>query len=123
MLIRVITLADLIDEVDPMPNCMLIMPYIVVSSYIPVSNLLNAKNWLYPAVNCLDTPMSIIMSIKLFAVQQDIDIVVLQVKGSQLVIRGTVLSMVVTEWLKALLAKVAAIKITLYCSIWPKEVQ
>ena len=29
---------------------------------------------------------------------------------------------VITEWLKALLAKVAAIEITLCCSIWLKEV-
>jgi hypothetical protein len=44
---------------------MLIMPYIVVLSYTPVLSLLNAKNWPYPTVDCLDTPISIIMPIKL----------------------------------------------------------
>ena len=97
------------------------MPYIVVLSYTLVSSLLNAKNWLYPAIDYLDVPVLIIMSTKLSAVQQDINIVALQVKGSQLVIRGTVLSIVVTKWLKALLAKAVVIKIALCC--WLKEVQ
>jgi len=44
-----------------MPNYTLIMPYIVVLSYILVLSLLNAKNWLIPAIDCLDTPISIIM--------------------------------------------------------------
>jgi len=51
-----------------MPNCMLTMPYVVVLSYILVSSLWNAKNWLYPAVDCLDAPMLIIIPINLFAV-------------------------------------------------------
>jgi len=41
------------------------MPYIVVLSYILVLSLLNTKNWLYPAVDYLDTPVLIIMPIKL----------------------------------------------------------
>jgi hypothetical protein len=68
MPIRVVTLANPINEVDPMPNYTLTMPYVVVLSYTPVSSLWNAKNWLYPAVDCLDTPISIIMPIKLSAV-------------------------------------------------------
>jgi hypothetical protein len=68
MLIRVVILANLINEVDLMLNCILIMPYVVVLSYILVLSLWNAKNWLYPAVDCLDTPMSIIMPIKLSVV-------------------------------------------------------
>ena len=99
------------------------MPYIVVLSYILVSSLQNAKNWLYPAVYCLDAPILIIIPINLSIVQRDVDMVALQVKGSQLVIGGTILSIVVTKWLKALLAKVAAIEIALYYSTWPKEVQ
>ena len=95
----------------------------VVLSYILVLSLQNAKNWLYPTVDYLDAPILIIIPINLSVVQRDIDVVVLQVKGSQLVIGGTILSIVVTEWLKALLAKVVAIEITLYCSTWPKEVQ
>jgi hypothetical protein len=39
MLIGVVTLANLIDEVDRMPNCTLTMPYMVVLSYTPVSSL------------------------------------------------------------------------------------
>ena len=65
MLIRVVILVDLIDEVDLMPNCILIMPYVVVLSYTPVLSLWNAKNWLYPAVECLDAPVLIIIPTKL----------------------------------------------------------
>jgi hypothetical protein len=68
MLIRVVTLANLINEVNLIPNYMLIMPYIVVSSYTLVLSLLNAKNWLYPTMDRLDTPILIIMPIKLFIV-------------------------------------------------------
>jgi hypothetical protein len=39
MLIGVVTLANPINEVNLMPNYTLIMPYIVVLSYIPVSSL------------------------------------------------------------------------------------
>ena len=123
MPIRVVTLANLINKVNSMPNYTLIIPYIVVSSYIPVLSLLNAKNQLYPAIDHLDTPILIIMPIKLSIVQRDINMVVLQVKGSQLVIKGTILSIVVTKQLKALLARVAAIEIALYCSTQLKEVQ
>ena len=98
------------------------MPYIIVLSYILILSLLNIKNWLYSAVDCLDTFILIIMPIKLSAVQRDVNIVTLQVKGSQLVIKGTVLSIDVTKWLKALLAKVVAIEIALCCSTWLKEV-
>ena len=123
MLIRVVTLANPINEVNPILNYTLIMPYIVVLSYTLVLSLLNAKNQLYPAIDRLDTPILIIIPIKLSIVQQDVDIVILQVKGSQLVIKGTILSMVVTKQLKALLARVVVIEITLYCSTWLKEVQ
>jgi hypothetical protein len=39
MPIGVVTLANLINEVDLMPNCILTMPYMVVLSYTPVSSL------------------------------------------------------------------------------------
>jgi hypothetical protein len=68
MLIRVVTLANPINKINLIPNYTLIMPYIVVLSYIPVSSLLNAKNWLYPAMDRLDAPILIIMPIKLSAV-------------------------------------------------------
>jgi hypothetical protein len=68
MLIRVVTLADSINKVNPILNYILIMLYIVVLSYIPVLSLLNTKNWLYPTVDRLDAPMSIIMPIKLSVV-------------------------------------------------------
>jgi len=65
MLIRIVTLANLINKVNLMLNYMLIMPYIVVLSFTPVLSLLNAKNWPYPAVDHLDAPILIIMPIKL----------------------------------------------------------
>ena len=68
MPIRVVTLANLINKVNLILNYMLIIPYIVVSSCIPVLSLLNAKNWLYPAVDCLDAFILIIMPIKLSTV-------------------------------------------------------
>jgi len=68
MLIRVVTLANLINKVNPMLNYALIMPYIVVSSYILVLSLLNTKNWPYPAIDRLDAPVLIIIPIKLSAV-------------------------------------------------------
>ena len=82
MLIRVVTLANLINKVDLMLNYTLTMPYMVVLSCILVSSLQNAKNWPYPAIDCLDAPISIIMPIKLSIVQRDVDVVALQVKGS-----------------------------------------
>ena len=75
-------MVNLINKVNLILNCILTIPYIVVLSCILVSSLLNAKNWPYPTMNCLDTPMLIIMPIKLSAVQRDINIVILQVKGS-----------------------------------------
>jgi hypothetical protein len=39
MLIRVVTLANLINEVDLILNYTLTMPYMVVLSYTPVSSL------------------------------------------------------------------------------------
>ena len=123
MPIRVVTLANLINKINLIPNCILTMPYIVVSSYTPVSSLQNIRNQPYPAIDYLDAPISIIMPTKLSIIQWDVDIVALQIKGSQSVIKDTVLSMVITEWLKALLTKVAAIEIALCCSTWLKEVQ
>ena len=61
-------MANLINKVNPMPNYTLIMPYIVVLSCIPVLSLLNVKNWLYPAINCLDALILIIIPTKLSAV-------------------------------------------------------
>ena len=77
MPIRVVTLANLINKVNLIPNYTLTMPYIVISSCTPVSSLQNARNWLYPAVDHLDVPILIIMPIKLSTVQQDVDIVAL----------------------------------------------
>ena len=68
MPIRVVTLANLINKVNPIPNCILIMPYIVVLSYTLVLSLLSTKNWLYPAVDRLDAFILIIIPIKLSAV-------------------------------------------------------
>ena len=68
MPIRVVTLANLINKVNLIPNCMLTMPYIVVSSYTLVLSLWNARNWLYPTIDCLDALILIIMPIKLSAV-------------------------------------------------------
>ena len=44
MPIRVVTLADLINEINLMLNYILIIPCIVVLSFILVLSLLNAKN-------------------------------------------------------------------------------
>ena len=68
MLIRVVTLANLINKVNPILNYIFIMPCIVVLSYMLVLSLLNAKNWLYPIIDYLDTFISIIIPIKLFIV-------------------------------------------------------
>ena len=68
MPIRVVTLVNLINKVNPILNCMLIMPYIVVLSYILLLSLLNAKNWPYPAIDRLNAFISIIMPIKLSTV-------------------------------------------------------
>ena len=68
MLIRVVTLADLIDKVDLMPNYTLTMPYVVVSSCTLVLSLWNVRNWLYSAIDCLDTLILIIIPIKLSVV-------------------------------------------------------
>ena len=123
MPIGVVTLADLINKINLIPNYTLTMPYIVVSSYTPVSSLQNIRNQPYPAIDYLDAPILIIIPINLSIVQRDVDIVILQVKGFQLVMGGTILSIVITKQLKALLAKVAAIEIALCCSTQPKEVQ
>ena len=68
MLIRVVILANLINEVNLILNCILIMPYIVILSCTLVLSLWNIRNWLYPAIDCLDAPMLIIMPIKLSVV-------------------------------------------------------
>jgi len=68
MPIRVITLANLINKVNLMPNYTLTMPYMVVLSCISVSSLWNAKNWPYPAIDRLDAPISIIIPINLSVV-------------------------------------------------------
>ena len=123
MPIRVVILADLINKVNLMPNYILTMLYVVVLSYTPVLSLQNAKNWPYPTIKRLDTFILIIIPIKLSIVQRDIDMVALYVKGSWLVMKGIILFIVITKWLKALLARVAAIEIALCCSTWLKEVQ
>ena len=68
MLIRVVTIANLIDKVDLILNCILTMPYIVVLSCIPVLSFWNVRNWPYPTIDCLDVLISIIIPIKLSAV-------------------------------------------------------
>ena len=68
MPIRVITLVNLINKVDSMPNCTLIIPYMVVLNYTLVSSLWNARNWPYPVIDRLDIPVSIIIPIKLSTV-------------------------------------------------------
>ena len=68
MPIGVVTLANPINEVNLMPNYILIMLYVVILSYILILSLLNAKNWLYPTVDHLDTSILIIMPIKLFTI-------------------------------------------------------
>ena len=68
MLIRVVTLANLINKVNLMLNCILTMPYVVVSSCTLVLSLWNVKNWLYPTIDHLDAFILIIMPIKLSAV-------------------------------------------------------
>ena len=77
MPIRVVTLANLINKVNLMLNYTLTMPYIVILSCTLVLSLQNAKNWPYPAIDYLDIPISIIMPIKLSAVQWDINVVIL----------------------------------------------
>ena len=69
MPIRVVTLANLINKVNLMPNYTLTMPCVVVLSCAPVLSLQNARNWLYPIIDYLDTPISIIIPINLFTVQ------------------------------------------------------
>jgi len=68
VLIRVVILANPINKVNLIPNYTLIIPCVVVLSCTLVLSLLNAKNWLYPAVDCLDAFISIIMPIKLSVV-------------------------------------------------------
>ena len=68
MLIKVVTLLNLINKINLILNCTLIMPYIVVLSYTLVLSLLNIKNWPYPTVDYLDAPISIVIPIKLSAV-------------------------------------------------------
>ena len=68
MPIRVVTLANLINKVDLMPNCTLTIPYIVVLSYTLVLSLWNVRNWLYPIIDYLNTFILIIMPIKLSTV-------------------------------------------------------
>ena len=68
MPIRVVTLANLINEVNLMPNCTLTIPCVVVLSCTLVLSLCNVKNLLYPAIDYLDASMLIIMPIKLPAV-------------------------------------------------------
>ena len=77
MPIRVVTLADLINEVGLILNCILTMPYVVVSSYTLVLSLQNIRNWVYSIINYLDAFILIIMPIKLSMVQRDVDMVIL----------------------------------------------
>ena len=68
MPIGVVTLANLINKVNLMPNCILTISYIVILSCTLVSSLWNVKNWLYPIIDYLDAPILIIMPIKLSTV-------------------------------------------------------
>ena len=63
-----VTLVNLINKVNLILNCILIMPYIVVSSFTLVLSLLNTKNWLYPTIDRFNTPILIITLIKLSTV-------------------------------------------------------
>ena len=65
MLIRVVTLANLINKVNLILNYILIISYIVVSSCTLVLSFWNIKNWLYPTINYLDAFILIIIPIKL----------------------------------------------------------
>ena len=77
MPIRVVTLANLINKVNLMPNYTLIIPCVVVLSYILILSLLNTKNQLQPTVDYLDAFVLIIIPIKLSAVQWDMDMAIL----------------------------------------------
>ena len=77
MPIRVVTLANLINKINLILNYILTMPYIVILSYTPMLSLQNAKNWLYSTIDHLNTPILIIIPIKLSAVQQDVNIAIL----------------------------------------------
>ena len=77
MPIRVVTLANPINKVDLMPNYILTMPCVVISSCTLVLSLQNPRNQLYPTIDYLNAPISIIIPIKLSAVQRDINIVIL----------------------------------------------
>ena len=68
MPIRVVTLANLINKVNLMPNCTLTMLYMVVLSCTLVLSLWNAKNWLYLTTDYLDIFILIIIPINLSAV-------------------------------------------------------
>jgi len=61
-------LANLINKVNLMPNYTLTMPCVVVLSCTLVLSLWNAKNWLYPTIDCLDAPILIIIPINLSTV-------------------------------------------------------
>ena len=65
MPIRVVTLANLINKVNLILNYMLIIPYIIVLNFILVLSLLNAKNWPYFTMDCLDISVLIIIPTKL----------------------------------------------------------
>ena len=65
MPIGVVTLINPINEVNLILNYTLIIFYIIILSCTPILSLLNAKNWLYPIVDCLDALVLIIMPIKL----------------------------------------------------------
>ena len=61
-------MANLINKVNLILNCILTMPYIVVLSCILVLSLQNAENWLYPTIDYLDVFILIIIPINLSAV-------------------------------------------------------
>lgn len=57
--IGVLTLVDPIEEVDPIPNCILTVPCADLSSVTLLSRRWSAWNCSYPAVECFDAPVSI----------------------------------------------------------------
>ena len=61
-------MANLINNVDLMPNYTLIMPCVVVLSRILALSLWNAMNWPYPTIDRLKALVLIIMLTKLSAV-------------------------------------------------------
>ena len=120
MPIGVIILIKPIEEVKPILNCILTLPYIKVFRCI-LMNFQNARNWLYLAVERFKAPISIIIPKNLFNVYR---MVILQVKGSQLrEDRLVILSTAIIKCIKALLANLVVIEAALFQVVQLKKVK